>query len=289
MTKKVTVNLFDISWTGKKCQRLSDTLDEFAALPIEQRWRGDIRLDTITKAAADPGRNLPTRYHLNFTKRRDIGPGKLGTKAPISDIHLNIDEDFGEETAAVYVPSKKMLLVLHNQNGIGASRMMAYCSSLDPGTNRYFDYSAGPRLDASVQSRLSKMTNILSVNITTTVDALQGSSDTLAMPLAQASRAVTAKKITLTLSANDTRKKSNFLSPTKAIDFVKAMLPKGDDVSSLKIKGEDPTTGATDQVIDLLKHKVKQVYSEKDLKIQNHRYTEQSRLWLIDRALRLWI
>ncbi len=289
MSKKVTVNLFDITWHQTKCQRLSDTLDEFKRLPLDQRWRDDIRLDTITKVPADALRKLPERYHLNFTKRRDIGPGKLGTKAPISDIHLQKDEDFGEETAAIYVPSKKILLVLHNQNGIGPSRMMAYCNALDPGTNRYFDYVAGPRLESNIQTRLQGMRNFLSVEITTTVDALQASADGVAMTLAQASSAASAKKITVALSANETRKRTNFLSAAKAIQFVKSMSRQGDDVTLLKVKGEDPTTGLKDQVIDLLKHKVKQSFSANELDVQNHRYTEKSRLWLLDRALRTWI
>ncbi|GAB3190041.1 DUF6731 family protein [Hydrogenophaga aquatica] len=289
MSKFVTVNLFDVEWTKNKCQKLSDTLDEFKSLPLDKRWRQDIRLDTIDKVPAEPLRSLPERYHLNFTKRRDIGPGKLGTTAPISDIHLQVGEDFGEETAAIYVPSKKILLVLHNQIGIGPSRMMAYLNALDPGTNRFFDYVAGPRLDNKVMTRLNSMRNILSVDIATTVDALQASADGVALPLAQASRVASAKKVTLRLSANVTRKKTNFLGVNTVVEFVKSMTKQGDDVSKLQIKGEDPTTGVKDQMIDLLRHKVKQTYKASELVVHNHRYTEQSRLWLLDRALKLWI
>jgi hypothetical protein len=289
LSKSVTVNLFDVEWTKPKCQKLSDPLDAFKLLTLDKRWRDDIRLDNIVKAPADPGRKLPERYHLNFTKKRNIGPGKLGTTAPISDIHLQQGEDFGEETAAIYVPSKKILLVLHNQNGVGPSRMMAYLNALDPGTNRYFDYVAGPRLDAKVMSRLNGMRNILSVDVTTTVDALQASADGVAIPLAQASRAALAKKVTLSLIANDTKKKTNFLGIRAAINFVKSMSKQGDDVTKLQVKGEDPTTGAKDQMINLLQHKVKQTFKASDLVIQNHRYTEQSRLFLLDRALKLWL
>ena len=48
MAKKVTVNLFDVSWTEKRTQRLSDTLHEFSQLPLEDRWRGDIRRPSIS-------------------------------------------------------------------------------------------------------------------------------------------------------------------------------------------------------------------------------------------------
>lgn len=289
MSKKVNINLFDVDWSNKTLQNLSDTLDEFAGLSMDMRWRDEVRLDHIKKEPADTVRKLPERYHLNFTKRRDIGPGKLGNSAPISSIQLQQGEDFGEETAAIYVPSKKMLLVLHNQSGVGPTRMMSYLNALDPGSSRYFDYAASPRLDASVASRLTDMRNLLSVNVTATVDALQASGDPLSMPLAQATKTATAKKISLRLSANGTRKKTNFLNPVETLQFIRSMISQNDDVSVLQVKGEDPSTGASDQVIDLLKHKVKQTFKASDLIVNHHRYTEESRLRLLDRALRNWI
>lgn len=288
MSKQVTVYLFDIEWS-QKTQPLSDTLDEFEGISLDQRWRSEIRLDHIHLRAADVTGKLPERYHLNFTKRRDIGPGKLGDAMQIRSIHLEKDEDFGDETAAIYVPSKKMLLVLHNQNGIGATRMMGYLNALDPGTSRYFDYSATVCLDATAAGKLNGMQQLKSVDVTVKVDALQASNDNVSMSLAQATKEAGAQKISLRIQAKGTSKLPQFLQWQKAIDFIKSMQQHSDEVSVLKVKGKESSADSSDQVIDLLKHKVKLSYKASELEVLHHRYTENSRWLLLDKALRQWI
>ena len=152
MSKQVTVNIFDIEWDEKRgTQKLSDTLDEFRELALDKRWRDDIRLEYIEVEEIEGARV----YKLDFVKRREVGPGRLASGTPIKSIQMAGDEDFGEETAAYYVPKKKWLLVLNNPSGVGPSRMMAYCNALDPGAeDRHFDYAALPKLDTAVLKKL---------------------------------------------------------------------------------------------------------------------------------------
>lgn len=289
MAKMVTINLFDVEWTPQTCQKLSDTMDEYMALPLGQRWRGDIRLDQIKKVPKNPLTGMPELYHLDFSKKRDVGPGKLGAAVAVSGIVMKVDEDFGEETAAIYVPSKKWLLILNNQAGIGPSRMTEYFNAVDPGTNRHFAYSASPRLDPAVLTRLGGMKNLTSLDITATVDALDATQDAVGLAVAQATRPLQAKRISITLGANSGRKKTNFLGINQVKSLVNKLRAQGDAVTVLKVKGEDPTTGRKDQVIDLLEHKVKRQFRADELKVIDHRYTIQSRWELLDRSLRAWI
>ena len=289
MAKQVTIYLFDVDWSNKT-QTLSDTLNEFGGISLDQRWRSEIRLDHIELSPADSTGKLPERYHLNFTKRRDIGPGKLGDAMPISSIQLEHDEDFGEETAALYVPSKKMLLVLHNQNGIGATRMMSYLNALDPGSSRYFDYIATVQLDATAAGKLNDMDQLKSIDVTVKVDALQTSGDNVSMSLSQATKEAGAQKISLRMQAKGTRKLPKFLDLKMASEFIKSLQQRSDDVSVLRVKGrESNNDDSSDQVIDLLKHKVKVSYRTTELEVVNHRYTEKSKRLLLDKALRQWI
>lgn len=46
MPSQVTVNLLDVK-AGDDTPPLSDIIQEYGALPLDQRWRGDIRLDNI--------------------------------------------------------------------------------------------------------------------------------------------------------------------------------------------------------------------------------------------------
>lgn len=289
MAKMVTINLFDIDWSPQTVQKLSDTLDEFALLTLDKRWRNDLRLEQVIRIQKNSVRRLPELYHLDFVKKREVGPGKLGNAAPVSGIQMRKDEDFGEETAAIYVPSKKWLLILNNQSGIGPSRMMEYFNAIDPGSNRHFAYSASARLDPTVLNRLGGMSNLTSVDITATVDALGATKDAVGLAVAHATQATQAKRISITLGANTGRKKLNFLNNKTIVNLVKNLFSQGDAVSVLKVKGEDPTTGKKDQVINLIEHKIKQQYSVDELKVIDHRYTINSRWDLLEKALRGWI
>lgn len=289
MTKMITINLFDVDSTPQTVQKLSDTLDEFNGLQLNQRWRGDIRLEQILKIPAGSYPKLPQLYHLDFAKKREVGPGKLGDAVPVSGIQMRKDEDFGEETAAIYVPSKKWLLILNNQAGIGPTRMAEYFNAVDPGSSRHFAYSVSPKLDPSVLQRLGGMKNLTSVDITATVDALDATNSQLGTAVAVATKPTKAERISITLGANSGRKKLNFLSSKPVIDLVGKLRVKGDAVTVLRVTGEDPTTGKKDQVINLLEHKIKRQYRADELKVVDHRYTIQSRWDMLDKALLGWI
>ncbi len=91
------------------------------------------------------------------------------------------------------------------------------------------------------------------------------------------------------MQAKGTRKEPKFLTWKMANDFIKSMQQRSDDVSVLRVKGRESMDESSDQVIDLLKHKVKLSYRTTELEIKNHRYTEKSKRQLLDKALRQWI
>lgn len=286
--KMVTINIFDVDQTPQTCQALGATIDEFNLQMLNRRWRGDIRLDKIQKVNAVG--KLPVRYHLDFTKRRTVGPGKVDDQSAVSDIQLGVGEDFGEETAGVYVPSKKWLLILHNQAGIGPTRMMEYFNAVDPGNGqRHFAYLASPRLDPNIIARLGNMINLTSLDITAKVDALDGSHDQVGVALARATKPAKAETLHVTLKAERNRRVRRFLDSAVVRGLVDGLRANLNDVSVLKVKGEDPTTQRKDQVIDLIEHKLKRQYPVDRLQIQAHRYTLQSRWALLDEALLGWL
>lgn len=286
MAKQVSVNIFDVEWDELgKTQKLSDTLDEFQALPLDQRWRDDIRLEHI-QVTEVVGTKL---YKLDFVKRRDVGPGRLANGSPIEAIQMAQDEDFGEETAAIYVPQKKWLIVLHNVAGVGPSRMMAYCNALDPGNaDRHFHYAASPKLDPSALKRMQGMVGISSVNVTATMDAFQDADADSGMGIARATRVVKPKRISLQLMANETRKRGSFLESNSIGKFIDGMLRRGEDVTKLEVSGESPEADGKDLVIDLLHHKIKRKFPANELHVVEHRYTRKSRLELLERAYLGW-
>ena len=55
--------------------------------------------------------NFPV-YLLDFVKKREVGLGRMADATAIKDIKLDHGENFGEETAALYIPKKKWLAAI---------------------------------------------------------------------------------------------------------------------------------------------------------------------------------
>lgn len=289
MAKKVTINLFDVSWTEKKTQKLSDTLMEFSALPLEQRWRSDIRLDRIERMPSDAA--LPVDvFHLDFAKARAIGPGKIAPRTVISDVGLQREELFGEETAAIYVPKKKWLVVLHNQYGIGPNRIAEYLNALDPGNHeRSFDYEVSPKIDASALQRMRQMKRMSEVTVTANVGAFDDVNSDVGESVKDAATAAQAHRLHLKLVANPAHKKGKFLHLPAVKSLVNAMLRQGDDVARLEVKGGGGAADEKDQVINLLHHKIRKQSPDTALIVSNHRYTFESKIHLLRATCRAWL
>ena len=286
MAKQVSVNIFDIQWDENRgTQKLSETLDEFEGLPLDKRWRDDVRLEKVKKSNI---LSFPV-YMLDFVKKREVGPGRMADATAIKDIQLDQGENFGEETAALYVPKKKWLLVLHNQAGMGPSRIASYCNALDPGNaNRHFDYEAHPKLDAAVMKKLKEMKGISSISVTATMDALNAAELGSGTSFAEASRPAKPNRISFQLMANPPHKKGMSLDKPLMKKLIYGLLKVGEDVTKLQVTGESDEVGGKDLLIDLLHHKIKRKFSADDLKIVAHRYTVESRWEMLDRSFRGW-
>lgn len=289
MTSQVTVNLFDVSWTEKKTQKLSDTLHEFAGLDLADRWRLDTRLDRVEFAAKD----LVVKedaYHLDFAKSRAIGPGRLAHKEAISDIRLSQEEFFGEETAALYLPARKWLLILHNQYGVGPSRIASYLNALDPGNEeRHFDYKIDPKIDSTALKRMRAMKHFSALEVTANVGAFEEANDELGESVKEVAKEAKAMRLHLRLEANEVRRRGNHLEKGKIGDLIRTMLRNdANDVHKLEVKGGE-NADQRDQVINLLKHKLKQRFPIGQLDVVNHRYTFASKIRLLRSACRGWM
>lgn len=285
MTKQVRVSLFDIEWSTTT-QKLSDTLDEFMALPLARRWRNDLRLEHA-RSVLDAGIKL---YHLEFAKSRLIGPGKLSDTAPLEDIGLAPDQRFGEDTSALYVPSKRWLLILTNHYGAGPSRIAEYFNALDPGNlKRHFDYSIAPRIDHDALNRAIRSKRFGGIEISANAGFFaQGTGETITESVSQAVGAANAMRVTLRLEANEKYKKDSYLSFSSVIKLINRA-HASDEVDKLSVKLNDDSIDAKDRVIDLLEQKVSHHFPETSLRIEGNRYTRGSKEDLLLRSCRSWL
>lgn len=289
MSKQVRVNLFEVNRTEGKTQPLSDTLREYSAMRIADRWRGDIRLDLVDYRPANASIGVDA-FHLEFSKSRVIGPGRMGSATPLQDISLAADELFGEETTALYIPSKTWLLVLNNHYGVGPSRMAGYFNALDATNSaRYFDYTVEPMIDRGTLSKLKKMRRFAEIEISARVGVFVDSDDPVAESVLEAASQAHAARISFRMMANEKHKRGNSLTPSAVMAFVNKMLPNSENIDRLVVKADDETAEAKDKFVDLLKHKVSVPFSVQDLDISGGRYTPQSKISMLQRACRGWL
>jgi len=287
MGKFVTINLFQVEH-GDATPPLSDTLDEFEQLPIDQRWRSDIRLEKVERVSADSV--LPKVYHLDFAKSRSVGPGRMSHAQAVVDVGLTREEMFGEETAALYLPSKKWLLVLHNQYGVGPSRMAQYFNALDPGSaERHFDYYAYAKIDTQALRKMQAMQHFSGVEIMANVGGFEGAKDAVGEPVVEAANAARAVRLHLRLMANKTHGQGRLLDTDAVRRFVSGLLRNHEEVDKIKVKSADANLDADDRVIDLIEHKIRVRYPDRMLAVTNHRYTYASKIALLRRACRGWL
>jgi hypothetical protein len=287
MTTYVTVNLFDVFWNDEISPRLAEVLDEYSGIPLDRRWRGDLRLENIDHFPPDDVVNSDY-YALNFVKKRSIGPGKVASNIPVADIELDIGEQFGEETAALYLPAQRWLLILNNKHGIGPSRMAEYFNALDPGNaERHFDYTVAPCIDRHVLQRMERMRNLTSVEVVASVGAFENSGD-VGESVEQVAEASRAMRLSLKLDANEERQRGNFLNLDSVMPLINSLLRRGEDVKKIDVKGsEDAET--RDEIIHLIEHKIRVRRNASELLVVNHRYTHTSKIDLLKRVCRGWI
>ena len=284
MTKYVTINLFDAEYSAKTA-KLSDTIEAFKKLHLANRWRGDIRLDEIIPRPASKVVNTLT-YELNFVKKRTLGPGKVDNAKQVGNIGLVGTEAFGEETTAIYVPSKKWLLVLHNQYGIGPARIAEYFNAINPAAEP-LDYSFSPKIDSDALKRMKKMTHFSAVEIVANVGAFDNTTSALGKSVKSTVTAAKAARLHLRLEANEPHKKGASLVIQPLKDAISALL-KTDDVDKIEVKGGD-AADEKDQVINLMNEKLRQRFPDTELQVDRHRYTFGSKADLIARACRGWM
>lgn len=237
MTKYVSVNLFSVDFDAQ-IQKLSKTIEDYDSISLEHRWRGELRLDRIEKKTTSDDKPL---YFLDFSKEREIGPGKLKRNAPVEGINLAADETFAEETAALYIPHKKWLLVLHNQNGIGPNRIMNYFNNLDNGKT-YLNYLATPMLNPKVDQQLNSMRGLTVIEFDATSDYLTSinADDNISLSSTLSDSSIKRVKVTLNANPKGTKKSARKFLSDQIRNLVSKLRNADDsDVSRLVVKGPD--------------------------------------------------
>ena len=147
--KTFRVKVYRVDLTGKEDAYqlpFHNAIEAAIGLPLDQRYR----------EVNEKGRRLDDYerrdgcFLLNFVTGRYDGPGRASPQAAVAPITLAPDETFAYETAMLYDPAERMVLVEVAVGGMGASAVANYFESFaNPDTN----YTLVPWLDMEAAAR----------------------------------------------------------------------------------------------------------------------------------------
>ncbi len=276
---------------------LEETLEEVAQADLEQRLRSlggqqhEVRIEKILRPN-DQG-NKSKFWLMDFTRLRfDHGPGRVSRTDPIAGFDLEVDEGFGEETAALYDPEHGYLLVQYNHFGVRSGLINDYFAQFDQGAVR--EYALHPKMDESSEVRLAQKEILKKVTFKVATASISDSQRKAGVSLERAlalSDHLKGQTIEVTISSG--RSMRTMLSKSRVMKMVRQLqqLAGTDDdggavVSKLEVVGKS-TSESVAEAIDLLAPKLETSIDGLVLGL-DRRYTFESRSRALLRARAGW-
>lgn len=285
--KGVAVNAFRVIPINKKSAPLEQQIEALYARNLEQRVRNvmgvEARLESLQKTNG--------YYLLDFARlRHEHGPGRASRKDPVKGFGLSAGECFGEETAALYVPKRRHLLVQYNHHGVRSGRLAQYLSMIDDKPDN--EYSFELRYDEAVEQKLQRKKIIRSLHFKVLSAGLPSVDDASNLSVTSAVKSIGkefgAETLDITISAGVGRKTS--LAPKSVQEALKWLGNRlgvdAESVSAIDVTGkDDPDTKS--ELLHLLGHRLKVEFN--DLKLDSDlRYPVDQRWYALERAYHTW-
>lgn len=280
----ISIHLFDLhSPSGQDFEAL---IDQIARTPKARRWRdlNGIEL-ALLETRRDRQRGL---ILLDFVKRRYVGPGKVRADSELDSFEFQREETFGEETSAIYDVQRGWLVVQYNQHGVRAPSIAEYLNAYNH--DAASDWQVEAKLDPTVEERVRRKSNVRSaqikVRLSNQISAMmRDHGEGLGRALERAGREAQAATLSVDLSMSHD---AGFLS--QAVRSLARRLSAADehDVKQVRLVAREGDAGQ-DEVIDLLRHRLKKRYSSDDLDVERGRYTLDSRWRALMRVHVGWV
>ena len=284
MKEKMKVHAFGVKRINKS-GNLEDLLKQIKDDSLSKRIRkigfSDIRIEHVKH-----DNNI---WYFDFGKFRDQhGPGKASKTMPTKGFDFQDGEVFCEETACVYIPKSKHLIVQYNHHGTRIGLIQSYLNEYESSDSYLFEML--PKYDETVEKKFrnraatKKITFEIDPRFLNQNDKASGTALTQALDLGKQSH---GEKIELVISAG--RSKNKFLSQfiDKTAEVLKTIAGNNPDgVTKLKV-GILENLDSRMEVLDLIEQRLVHEFSDiplgKDL-----RFPRKERYKALNRALNGW-
>jgi hypothetical protein len=155
--------------------------EHFAKNPLSGRMRelshSRIRLEDFKKKGS--------HLFLNFVLfRTGSGPAIVSDSNPIAEIEIEDDEFFGEDTACLYDPKTRYLLIQYNHHGPKASTIEEYLTYSED--ERIYSYQLVPKLSPASEARIMGLHLVSKLEVSFAVPDLSNVKDSSSLSVGAA-------------------------------------------------------------------------------------------------------
>ena len=284
---KATVysHVYRVSMVEPTERPLRSLIDIIKRDELEDRIRavgnGEVRLDQIKKERTSDGVSL---WYLDFTRFRDThGPGRTTRRSPVTDIPLEDDDFFGEETAALFLPDTGHIIIQYNHFGVRPNAMLNYFSKYLAEEANVYAFNVLLDRDAERRFRRQRVIRRFEVGIDlsrmSAADRRAGNRLSDMAEIAADDWEGARMKILVSVGQERDRGLAN----------VKQMLENfvlgNDAVVSAHVTGRE-TPGSEIESVDLIEEKL--VYPAEIIPTSKRRLAQQDRFKMLRRAFALW-
>lgn len=284
MKEKLKVHAFGVKLHDKSGD-FEDLLKQIKSDALQARVRtvgySDMRIEDV--------REKDGLLFFDFGKfRQQHGPGKASKTTPVKGFSFSKGEVFCEETACLYVPKFKHLIVQYNHHGARVGKIQEYLNLYDQ--NSSYNLELVPKYDENVErkfrSRAATKKIIFEIDprFLSQSDKVAGTALTQALELGKQSR---GEKVELIISAGKPKKSylSDFID--KTADTLKTKAGQNPDgITKLKV-GVLESLDSRMEVLDLIAQRL--VHQFDDIPVGGDlRFPQAERYKALYRAYNGW-
>jgi hypothetical protein len=269
---------------------LDQVLAHLNGIPLDGRMRtvsdGEIRLESANKTG--------DIWALDFGGLRPDGPGRASATTPISDFDMNEDEDFAQETAAIYNVASGYMALQYNHFGPRHGRIQGYLFRFsrllagleeDVPNDDDHGFTLSPVIKRDSVARLNRADVIKNLDVSVFLPGLTELEEAKTQSLSSfLEHPILGNAEELRFQIRASRRKGATLDLAAIRRFVGEMLGLGGEVSSLQVhvkeSEEDPS-----ELLDLLDARL---FVDVAIDREGRRYGRNTRWALLKAALDAW-
>lgn len=279
------VHLYQLT-EEKSLPHLAMLLGQLVNQPLKDRicqiGYQEFRLDE----AIQPDRHWPV-WRISICKFRSEGPGRAKRNTPSQGINLDEDEDFTEDTAILFNPASKMMVMQYNHYGPRAGSIIDYFNAWTG--NNSAVYTLAPKLNPNVQARLQSKQQFTRVAFKVApskiTDEWKRNNVALTTMLEDQANLWEGEWITVVVSLDARDPQATLSVRNKLRSLIGLSHESRDAVKILKISGRDQA-GLRVDPIDLLAERLERTYN--GLPLESRRIALSDRWKALHDAYERW-